>query len=144
MALYINVYRVIVQSVIVRSSVTPYTRWLGFDKFGELCSPTLFRTKNRSQMPDICRFFVRFSGFGGDFWRILEKISDLHLELRHPRTTSGGEISVRCSPNTYLPNEIFRFPIPPLGKFPGCFPQKSHIYNGITIPRPFLYYFFTF
>ena len=84
------------------------------------------------------RFFGRFSGFWREFWRFLDKISDLHLDLRHPRTTSGGQISVKCSPNTFLPNETFRFPIPHLGKFPGCFPQNSHFYNGLPIPRPFL------
>ena len=90
------------------------------------------------------RFFVRFSGFGRDFWRFLGEIWDLDVNLRRPRTTSGGEISVRGSPNTFPPSEKIRFPIPILGKIPGCFPQNSHIYNGIPIPRPFLYYFFTF
>ena len=89
-------------------------------------------------------FSSGFPVLGAIFWRFLGEISDLDVNLRRPRTTSGGQILVRCSPNTSLPNETFRFPIPPLGKFPGRFPQNSHFYNGMPIPRPFLYYFFTF
>ena len=84
-------------------------------------------------------FLTGFPVLGGDFGRILGEIWDLHLHFRRPRTTSGGQISVRCSPNTFLPSAKIRFPIPPLGKFPGRFPQKSHFYNGMPIPRLFLY-----
>ncbi len=74
-----------------------------------------------TQKTIIYRFFDRFSGFVADFWRFLEKILDLDLDLRGRRATSGDQISLLCSKNTSLTNAISRFPIPSLGKIPVWF-----------------------
>ena len=52
----------------------------------------------------------------------MNEISDFDLNLRGRRVTSGGEISLLCSPNTPLPNAISRFPIP-YERFPADFPE---------------------
>ena len=83
--------------------------------------------------------FVQQHAFEPDFGRFLREIWNFDLDLRRPRTTSSGQISVTWSSTDSWPNAIFHFPIPFLGKIPGRISQKSHFHNGITISRPFLY-----